>query len=84
MSRIRKKKTFEATITGVSGTPKGSSHDHLITRSFFKGNVSKVTYCACCVENFKHTLLAVYLHLLQEKKKKHKTKRVSDSDDPRL
>ena len=27
------------------------------------------TYCACCVENFKHTLLTVYLHLLQGRKK---------------
>lgn len=31
-----------------------------------------MTYCACCVENFKHTLLAIYLHLLQERKKRTK------------
>ena len=27
------------------------------------------TYCACCVENFKHTLLPIYLHLLWGKRK---------------
>lgn len=30
------------------------------------------TYCACCVENFKHTLLPIYLHLLQENEEKAK------------
>lgn len=62
-----KKKNFKATncrrVWSNSGV---RSRDHLITGSFFffKGDVSELTYCACCVENFKHTLLAVYLHLL--------------------
>lgn len=36
-----------------------------------------MTYCACCVENFKHTLLAIDLHLLQEKEKWQKRHRGS-------
>lgn len=31
------------------------------------------TYCPCCIEDFKHTLLAVYFHLLKSKGIRHTT-----------
>lgn len=46
-----------------------SNSDSYTTQEIRNSNGIASAYCACCVENFKHTLLPIDLHLLQQKRK---------------